>query len=216
MRIKAYLPYVGIAAFTLLAGLLAAYLNLQQRYPVIPATPASTILLLTPGKPLPDFHLQTADGKPLIRASLAGQWILLYFSDSQCSAPCPATLTTLAAMVGRLQALPAAQRPHVYIISLDPEPAALPRLWEQVHGFDPGFVAATGTSDQLKLLTTTLGVNFSDRPMSRTNDQVVAQLNPILVIDPGGRQTAVYIPPLIPDRMADNYRFIVKLDGARP
>ncbi|MGH8372332.1 MAG: SCO family protein, partial [Gammaproteobacteria bacterium] len=116
MQIKPYLPYFGIAAFALIVGLLAGYLNLKQQRPATQSGPATTIVLLRPGKALPAFKLQGDDGKPFTDASLTGHWSLMYFGYTRCPDICPTTLADLTRMTAKLQDLPAAERPQIRFI----------------------------------------------------------------------------------------------------
>jgi protein SCO1/2 len=216
MQIKPYLPYIGIAAFALIVGLVAGYLNLEQRSPDISSGPTTTIVLLRPGKPLPAFRLQGTDGMPFTPASLTGHWSLLYFGYTRCPASCRATLVDLARMTAKLKALPAADRPQVYFISVDPAHDTLSGLKQFVQHFDADFAAATGPLAQLGLLTAALGVDTASPSSSQSGGDAVNHSSPLLVIDPEGKETAVFTPPLIPDRMVDDYRFILKLNGAQP
>ncbi|MGH8369644.1 MAG: SCO family protein [Gammaproteobacteria bacterium] len=216
MRIKPYLPYIGIAAFALLVAILAAYLSLENQIPVPRSGPTTTIVLLRPGKLLPTFSLQGDDGKPFTRASLTGHWSLLYFGYTHCPDVCPVTLADLAQMATRLQDLPAADRPHVYFISVDPKRDTLPALQQYVRNFDADFAAATGEVPELEIISKALGVDFSYQPADQAPGYSVNHSVAVLVIDPEARETAVYTPPLIPARMADDYRFILKLHGAQP
>lgn len=216
MRIKPYLPYIGIAAFALLVAALAGYLSLEHQVQVPRSGPATTIALLRPGKPLPAFSLQGVNGKPFTRASLTGHWSLLYFGYTHCPDVCPITLAELAQMTTRLQDLPTADRPHVYFISVDPKRDTLPALQQYVRRFDADFAAATGAVSQLEIIGKVLGVDFSYQPADQAPGYSVNHSVAILVIDPEARETAVYTPPLIPARMADDYRFILKLHGAQP
>lgn len=216
MRIKPYLPYIGIATFALVVGGLAGYLNLEHRPSVAPAGPTTTIVLLRPGRPLPAFKLQRDDGKPFARDALSGHWSLLYFGYTHCKDVCPATLADLTKMAAALKGLPPAQRPQVYFISVDPKRDSLTGLRDYVKYFDIDFSAATGSVDQLRILAKALGADFSYTPPDQSTGYTVNHSNSIMVVDPQVREVALYTPPLIASRMADDYRFIIKIQGAQP
>lgn len=216
MRIKPYLPYIGIAAFALAVGGLAGYLNLKHRPSAAPAGPTTTIVLLRPGRPLPAFTLQLDDGKPFARDALAGHWSLLYFGYTHCTDICPATLADLTKMAAALKGLPSAQRPQVYFISVDPKRDSLTALHDYVKYFDVDFSAATGSVDQLRILAKALGADFSYNPPDQSTGYTVNHSNSIMVVDPQVREVALYTPPLIAARMADDYRFIIRIQSAQP
>lgn len=213
MQFKPYLPYAGVAAAALLAGVLAAYLNLKQRPPLKPPGPATTLILLRPGKPVPDFALQGDDGKPFTRASLTGHWSLLYFGYTGCSDTCPVTMAALTKMVARLGKLPASDRPRVDFISIDPEHDTPAKLRSYVKYFDEDFAAATGSIEQLKMLAVALSADVAALPPDMSAMHAAEHPARILVIDPHGNEVAIFPQPLVPERMADNFRFILKLNG---
>lgn len=213
MQLKPLFPYVGIAAFALLIGLLAGYLNLRQRVPVMPKGPATTILLMRPGKMLPEFQLQNSDGKPFTRGSLSGQWSLLYVGYTRCTGECATIPDTLGKLTAQLQKLPAADRPHVYFISIDPAHDTAPVLRSFMSKYSTDFTAVTGLTDQLKQLTGALGINQTLPASGPSGSDAAGQFHSIMVVDPHGKEVAVYVPPLIPEQMADDYRLILKIQG---
>jgi protein SCO1 len=68
-------------------------------------------------RPAPAFTLHDQDGKPLSLAALRGRPVALTFMDSLCKGACPLEGRMLAATA---RALPAASRPRIVIVSVDP------------------------------------------------------------------------------------------------
>jgi protein SCO1 len=65
----------------------------------------------------PDFSLRASDGKRFALASLRGRTAIVTFLDSQCHQECPLEGRALAAAFRRV---PAAERPVVVAVSVDP------------------------------------------------------------------------------------------------
>lgn len=65
----------------------------------------------------PAFRLRDQAGTPVSLAALRGRSVLLTFLDSQCKQECPLQGRELASILRRL---PAAQRPVLVVVSVDP------------------------------------------------------------------------------------------------
>jgi protein SCO1/2 len=92
----------------------------------------------------PRFELQDADGHPRTVASYAGTVVVVYFGFLSCPDQCPTTLFKLAQV---MKALGPTRRPvTVLFVTLDPEHDSPQALKLYVRGFDPRFIALTGSS----------------------------------------------------------------------
>ena len=210
MKFRALLPYAGLLLLALVVGVLAGYLTFDARRPPQPRTDA---LLLHAPKPLPDFGLTQTDGTMLDKSRLAGRWSLLYFGYTHCPDACPTTLAALNKMQQYLLRLPANKRPQVYFISVDPKRDDPKLLGDYALYFNPGFVAATGSLENLRALTGPLGVDFSyDKPDAK-GDYGVSHSTGVILVDPEAQETALFVPPLDPRRMAADYAVILKYYG---
>lgn len=120
--------------------------------------------LVQPPRPLAEFQIFDADNQPFTRARLQGQWSLLFFGYTQCPDVCPMTLSELAKVY---QLLPrgsdAPLPPQVIFISVDPARDHPALLKDFVRYFHPQFLAATGSVEQLSVLTDTLGAQHRRR-----------------------------------------------------
>jgi len=70
-----------------------------------------------PGRAAPDFVLRDQRGRRITLSSLRGRAVVLMFEDSLCKQACPIEGRLVAASI---RSLPAAARPHVVIVSVDP------------------------------------------------------------------------------------------------
>lgn len=207
MKSRPSLTYAGLFALALAAGVVAGYLTLGRRHAPPPATEA---LLLHEPKALPEFALVDGDGKPFTRDSLSGHWTLLYFGYTHCPDACP---TTLAALAQFMHADTGRETPRVVFVSVDPKRDDAKLLKDYAVYFHPSFAGATGSLDQLQALTAPLGVVFSYGPTDKSGNYSVDHSVAVFLIDPEGRETAVFSPPLEPRRMAADYRAILAYHG---
>lgn len=210
MKSKAFLPYAGLLLLALAVGVLASYLVFGTRPPVRPRTDA---LMLHAPKPLPDFSLTDTGGAALTRAQLMGHWSLLYFGYTHCPDACPTTLAALDRMSRMLGKVPAEKRPRVYFISVDPKRDDAQLLKNYALYFNPDFIGATGSVENLRALTTSLGVDFSYEKPDAKGNYGVTHSSAVILVDPLAEETALYTPPLDPRRMAADYVNIIRYYG---
>lgn len=209
MKSKTLLACAGLCILAIAGGLLAGYLTFHPRHP----RPVTEAVLLHDAKPLPEFTLSDTAGQGFTRAALLGHWSLLYFGYTHCPDACPTTLSELDHMQGQLRGVPAADKPAVYFISVDPQRDDLALLRNYALYFNPAFIGATGSVESLKALTAPLGVDFSYDPADRKGDYGVNHSTFVVLVDPEAREVALFTPPLQPKRMAADYLAILKYYG---
>ncbi len=198
---------IRILAFTLaliavLAGAFTAY-RMQSAGMVAPEDIDATIFNAT--RPVPEFTLSDHNDGVYNPQRLQGHWTLLFFGFTHCPDVCPTTLNTLARSRALLGDLPASQQPEVVMISVDPERDTVARLHDYVPFFDPTFVGVTGSTAEIDALTAALGVAHLKIPRD-DGDYTVDHTASIFLIDPAGRQAALFSPPLEAADLAARYR----------
>lgn len=170
-----------------------------------PVPELSTVRLLGEPRPVPDFRLTQADGTALRPDDLQGHWTIVFLGFTHCPDVCPTTLAELAMAQRQWEARPAASRPRVLFVSVDPErdsPAATGRY---AHHFHPDTLAATGEIPALEAFATSLGMVFMKVPPpegARTDQYSVDHSSTLVVLDPQGRMAGLLRPPLQPDAIA--------------
>lgn len=209
MNFRQVLLYLCAAIAAVILGIFIAHFTLGRR----PAPPLTAALQFHPPRTLPAFALTADDGKPFDNAALAGHWSLLYFGYTHCPDACPTTLADLNKLLVQIKSLPAAEQPQVYFISVDPKRDTPALLQQYVQYFNIRFAAATGAVERLRALTGPLGVAFSYDPPDQIGNYGVDHTSAIFLINPRGQESALYTPPLIPERMAADYRAIVNYYG---
>lgn len=116
------------------------------------ASPVSGAAALTWGpkeKPAPDFRLADADGKPVSIAGLRGRNAIVTFVDPHCTTFCPRESLVLN---DALRRFPAAERPAVVAVSVDPKTRSRAVLRREARRFEwlPQWRWATGPAAQLE------------------------------------------------------------------
>jgi protein SCO1 len=197
-----------VLAACLLAALGGALLARQwlQRPNAPPATEAAAVYAAP--RPLPDFELVAQDGSRFDRARLAGRYTLVLFGYTNCPDLCPTTLAELAQAEKLLADLPAASRPAVVMVSVDPQrdtPAALGRYLPH---FDPGFVGASGSDAATAALAQALGAAYQ-KGAEVDGSYPVDHTAALFLIDPDARLAAVFPTPHVARAIAADYRRIL-------
>ena len=160
-----------------------------------PAAPALANAVLYPQpRPLPDFELTRADGKPLTLADWRGRWNVVYFGYTSCPDVCPTTLAAMKSAWQQLGARGLHDRLRVNFISVDPQRDTPERLRDYVAFFSPDFVAATGSDEQLTKLTRALGLIYA-RSTGADGAVEVDHRGSAVIIDPDGRLIGMFRPP---------------------
>lgn len=211
MKFRTLLPYAGMAALAIAAGLVASYLTFLHHAEA--PRPQTEALLLHDPKPLPEFALRDGDGQPFTRSSLLGHWSLLYFGYTHCPDACPTTLAGLAQMMQALARTPSLPRPTVYFVSVDPKRDSLQQLKTYVAYFDRSFVGATGDEDALHALTVPLGVDYTYGKPDAQGEYAVDHSSFVVLVDRQGREVAMFSPPLDAKRSTADYTNILKYYG---
>lgn len=168
-------------------------------------------LLPTP-KVLKGFSLVDQDAKPYGSEDLRGHWTFIAFGYTSCPDVCPTTMATFAALAGRLSGEEGAPPARFLLISVDPERDDPARLAQYVRYFDPGFLGATGSHEQLRGLAGQLGVLYervegADTAMGYLVDHSAS----ILLLDPQVRLAAIFGTPHDPRAMAEDFAVIAGL-----
>ena len=171
-----------------------------------PATEAAAVYAAP--RPLPAFELVAHDGSRFDRARLTGRYTLLFFGFTNCPDLCPTTLTELAQAARLLEDLPAADRPRVVLVSVDPErdtPAVLARYLPH---FDARFVGVTGGEAAIGTLAQALGAAYQKgEPVD--GSYAVDHTAAVFLIDPAARLAAVFPTPHVARTIAADYRRIL-------
>jgi protein SCO1/2 len=187
----------SLSTWLILFAAIAAALGLWlgNRYFAAPAPPklANAVLYPQP-RELPDFHLTRTDGKPLVRADWRGHWNVVYFGYTSCPDVCPTTLATFKDVWKALAKRDLTDKIRFDFISIDPQRDTPAVLGRYVGFFNPEFLAATGSDEELTGLTRALGLIYS-RTTDANGAIEVDHSGSAVIIDPQARLIGMFRPP---------------------
>jgi len=184
-----------LSIWLILVAALAAGIGLwlSQRY--FSAAPVPTLqnaVLYPAPRPIPEFHLDQANGQPLNLASWRGHWNVVYFGYTSCPDVCPTTLATFKQAWKELGVLK--ENVLFDFISVDPQRDAPEQLAKYVAFFSPDFIAATGSDEELTRLTRSLGLMYA-RTTDANGSIQVDHSGSAVIIDAQGRLIGMFRPP---------------------
>ncbi len=116
-----------------------------------------------PPREAPAFSLDGSNGKKLSLRDYLGKVVIVDFGYTFCQEVCPVTLARLTEVHKKLasaaQKLGSAARDvQVIYVTVDPERDSPERLREHLAAFNPSFLGATGTPDELAAVRKAYGV----------------------------------------------------------
>ncbi|MEO6689808.1 MAG: SCO family protein [Dokdonella sp.] len=189
------------ATVLILIAAVAAGLGLWFGARMLGAPPPLQNALLYPApRALADFHLTRSDHTPLTLANWKGHWTVAFFGYTNCPDVCPTTLATFKQVWKQLDPV-SAQKLRFDFISVDPARDSPEQLARYVGYFNPDFVAATGSDEELTSLTHSLGLVYS-RNKADSGDYTVDHSASAVIIDPQGRQVGMFRPPFEAGKIA--------------
>ena len=163
---------------TLLAGALVLPLMALGTYFSFPRPPQTERGLLRcgtfdPPREAPDFSLDGSNGKKLSLRDHLGKVIILQFGFTFCDEVCPITLARLTEVYKKLGR--EADDVQLIFVTVDPQRDSPERMREYLAAFNPSFLGATGTPDELAAIRKNYGV-FAKQVISR-NQALGYQVN---------------------------------------
>ncbi len=172
-----------------------------------PAPQLATGVELVPSRALEDFSLIDQQGRSFGSANLRGHWSIMFFGYTNCPDFCPATLSTLAALVQRLRA-DGAVPPQVVFVSVDAKRDTPQQLARYVPYFDPSFIGLTAADQpSIEAVASKLGVAVLITPM-KDGTYTVDHSGSLFVIDPKGRLAAILTGPFTVPALAADWQRI--------
>jgi len=155
---------------------------------------------------LPEFTLRDASGESLSRADLLGQWTLAFFGYTNCPDVCPMTLGVLKVAMPELREQSETANTEVLFVSVDGARDTPEQLSRYINYFDPQFHAATAEEDEIRQLTSTIGIVYQrvENPNS-AEDYLVDHSAGIVIFDPDGEMRGMLSAPHSPDNIVADY-----------
>src|SRR5688500_224881 len=113
--------------------------------------------IFDPPRAAPEFELPGSNGSAVKLSQYRGKVIALAFGFTHCPRICPVTMANLSRVFQKLG--PAASDVQVVFVSVDPERDTPQRMREYLSFFNPTFVGATGTPQQLEAVRRDFGIS---------------------------------------------------------
>lgn len=199
---------IGLAALVAIVAIAGGMLLSRALLDRAQGPTLAKATLLEPARPLPPMAFTDSRGQPFGLEQLRGHWSIVFFGFTSCPDVCPTTLALLAQVEKQLVDLPAEQRPHIVLVSVDPKRDTPERLAKYVTSFSPTFTGVTGEEQAVHEFALKMGVPVAISPLpggSYTVDHSAA----IFVIDPSGALRALSSTPHSVPLIAEDYRSIV-------
>jgi protein SCO1/2 len=169
-------------------------------------TPPMKAGVFDPPRQAPDFSLPGSDGHELRMSHYQGKVVLLAFGFTSCTEVCPTTLNTLA--VARRKLGRAAADVQVIYVTVDPARDVPPRMAKYLQAFDPTFLGASGTEQQLAAVRGLYGISAEKKTVGR--DYTYAHSSFTYLIDRKGRIRALMPYGHGPDDYVNDLTILLK------
>ena len=139
--------------------------------------------VLQSAMPVPDFTLTSANG-PVSLSDYRGKLVVLYFGYTFCPDVCPTTLSDVNKALGQMG--DKAEDVQLIMISVDPARDDPEKLTEYVEFFNPTFVGATGTDDEVRSVATPFGIWYEAHEEEGASGYLVDNVATLNVVDRDG------------------------------
>jgi protein SCO1/2 len=175
-----------------------------QRY--FAATPVAApklqaVRLFPQARELPAFSLLAGDGQRVDASSLSGHWTIVFMGFTHCADVCPTTLAELAKAQKQWQALPAATRPRLLFVSVDPDRDTPDSLAKYARFFHPDTLTATAPEPALGNFAQAVGMVYMKVPLP-DGDYDMDHSASLVLLDPQVREAGLIRPPFAPEKIA--------------
>ena len=192
--------YIILAAFAAGFGLWAAQ-NLFNKPQRESATTMQTVRMFPQIRAIPDFALQSADGKLINKATLSKHWTVVFLGFTHCPDICPTTLADLSKVQKIWETLPSETRPRVLFISVDPERDTPKAIAEYAAFFHKDTLTATAQEPALTEFVQSLALVYAKMPLEN-GDYTMDHSATIVVLNPQGNEVGIIRPPFMPQKIA--------------
>ena len=156
--------------------------------------------VINPPAPAADFTLTDQHGRPFTLSSLQGKYVLLYFGYSHCTNECPAAMALMTQ--ARRELGSQANNLQVVFVATDPPRDTPQAMAAFVDRFEPSFVGATGTKDELSAVWAKYGVTVEDGGETHSSY--------MYLINPAGNMVMTYSQPITAEQISADLKVLMK------
>ena len=151
-----------------------------------------------------EFTLTDHHGIPISLSDFRGKVVLLNFGYTHCPDICPTTMFTLKRVI---KALPEdADKVQVLFITLDPERDNPDRLKTYMEFFNPGFIALSGTTQQITNVADKYGMRFEKEGFDEEGNYSIAHTALVYLLDQAGRIRVFFKANAPANRIAEDVK----------
>ncbi|HSK88686.1 MAG TPA: SCO family protein [Anaerolineales bacterium] len=154
--------------------------------------------------------LRSAAG-PVQLSEQRGKVVLMYFGYTSCPDVCPTSLATLKAALSQLSPEERAQV-QVIFVSVDPARDTPERLQQYAHVFGSDFIGASGTQDEIDLITESFGVYYKINTPDADGNYTVDHSSFVYVIDRQGYLVMNWTHDSQPDEISADLSYLLEHD----
>lgn len=115
-----------------------------------------------------DFTLLDSDGNEFTRDSLYGQWTLLFFGFTNCTAICPIVLPEMRQAFLELEKDGSIPYVQMAMVTVDPARDTVEELDAYMSSYHPSFFGVTGDKNELEKLRESFGIMAMDPHMDHS------------------------------------------------
>jgi protein SCO1 len=143
-----------------------------------------------PARDAPRFDLDGSNGKKLSLRDELGKVVILEFGYTYCEEVCPITVGHLTEVYKKLGSQ--AHNVQMIYVTVDPKRDTPERLREHLAAFNPSFLGATGTPDELEAVQKAYGVSAKEvASPNKALGYAVSHSSSIYLIDRQGKLRAL-------------------------
>jgi len=152
-----------------------------------------------------DFVLTDQQGRQFSAADFRGQWDLVLFGFLACPDVCPTSLRAMREIKGLLvDRVSGPDQPRFIFISVDPENDQPDAIGQYLAWFDTQFLGLTGQMSEVRRVADHMAVYFEE-VRDGQGYRSIDHSSSLIVIDPHGRVVGAMQPPLLPERLAEQF-----------
>jgi protein SCO1 len=205
---------IAVMGLSLLVGL-----NLgQQRHTGLPwnsAPPSVQAVMWPEPRPLDGFLLTTHTGHSFGPQALQGRWSFVFFGYLGCPDICPSSLHAMREMDRILAERNWSKLERQFIfVSVDPEHDRPEAIAAYLDWYQSSFIGLTGTAAEIAALATPMAVKFEEH-IDDTGYRSIDHSSSLMMIDPQGRVVGALPPPLLPERMVQQFEMLQEFMSSR-
>lgn len=157
---------------------------------------------------LPEFALLDHNGASIDRSVFEGHWNLVFFGFTNCPDICPITLQVLSTAKRQLAESGFSPLPRIVLVSVDPVRDSPEKMAQYINAFGEGNLGITGDIDELRKLTSKLGIYFQKRD-GDGDYYSVDHSSVIIVINPAGEFHALFSGSHTPESFVHDLPLLV-------